>query len=133
VGLHVPNPTEFRYGLKWIMGIKLLENPIACSACATMHDSYGRHAVTYCRSGAITRCHNLLRDVVKAKATTAGCKVLPEQTIPSNHALRPEDLLIQEGRQTLSPGLYSVYTINASESNPELRIANESSTLSQSV
>ena len=138
------SPTEFRYGLKWIMGIKLLENPIACSACATMHDSYGRHAVTCRRSGAITRCHNLLRDVVKAIATTAGYKVLPEQTIPSNHALRPADLLIQHWKECKPLALdFTVSTPSfASESNPELRIAAsmldhacqmKSSTLSQSV
>ena len=88
------SPTEFRYGLKWILGVALVDNPTRCVACSTVQDCYGRHAVTCRRSGAITRCHNLLRDVTKAIAISAGYTVLSEQTIPNNPAFRPADILI---------------------------------------
>ena len=54
-----PNPwvsmssTEYRYGLKWILGVELLEQPTVCTACSMLQDCYGRHAVTCRRSGAI--------------------------------------------------------------------------------
>ena len=72
----------------------LVDNPTRCVACSTVQDCYGRHAVTCRRSGAITRCHNLLRDVTKAIAISAGYTVLSEQTIPNNPAFRPADILI---------------------------------------
>jgi len=120
------SPAEYRYGLKWILGVELLEQPTAvCSACSMPQDCYGRHAVTCRRSGAITRCHNLLRDVAKSIAAAAGYTVLSEQTIPSNHALRPADILIhnwKEGKPLALDFTVSTPSLNA-DSDPELKIA----------
>ena len=126
-----PNPwvsmssTEYRYGLKWILGVELLEQPTVCTACSMLQDCYGRHAVTCRRSGAITRCHNLLRDVAKSISVAAGYTVFSEQTIPSNHALRPADILIhnwKEGKPLALDFTVSTPSLNA-DSDPELKIA----------
>ena len=71
------------------------------------------------------RCHNLLRDVAKSIAVAAGYTVFSEQTIPSNHALRPADILIhnwKEGKPLALDFTVSTPSLNA-DSDPELKIA----------
>ena len=89
-----PSPSEFRAGLKWILGERIATNPFPCPHCGTTVDVLGTHLVTCTRSGDIGRGHYLLRDVVYEAATAAGFTTSTEVPLPGRADLIPADILI---------------------------------------
>ena len=85
---------EFRFALRWILGVQVSRNACWCTFCGARQDQFGRHAVTCLRTGAITHYHNVLRDTVQAILIAAGYTTLREQALPSSPSLRPADLLV---------------------------------------
>ena len=89
-----PTATDFRWALRWTLGLPLREGDYACPFCGARADSRGVHAVCCQRTGDITRSHNFLRDTVRDVLVTAGYTVLKEQPLPKRSELRPADLLV---------------------------------------
>ena len=86
--------TEFRAGLKWILGEPIAARPFPCPHCGATVDVLGTHLVTCTHSGDISRGHYLLRDVVCEAAATAGFTTLTEVSLPGRPDLIPADILI---------------------------------------
>ena len=97
------NAEEFRCGLKWIMGIPFRHTSYRCPDCGRAADEYGVHAVTCLRSGAIGRCHTLLRDTLGTLLLQAGIPAVWEPRLPPGSATSTE----QAGDQAIyvSPGV----------------------------
>ena len=70
-----PMATEFRWALRWTLGLPLRDSDYNCPFCGGRADSRGLHAVCCQRTGDITSAHNLLRDTVRDILTTAASKV----------------------------------------------------------
>ena len=92
--LERPTVAEFRWALRWTLGIPLREQEYACPFCGARADARGVHAVCCQRTGDITRAHNFLRDTVRDILAMAGYTVLKEQPLVKHAELRPADLLL---------------------------------------
>ena len=89
--MHAP---EFRFGLRWILGIPFRNSPYICPDCGREADPLGIHATTCQRSGAITRGHNTLRDCLARLFSEAGISVEMEQSPADMPDRRPADILL---------------------------------------
>ena len=75
-------------GSNGFWGWSYLNSPLYAQLVLCYKIFYWRHAVTCRRSGAITRCHNILRDVAKSIAVSIyGTRRLSPVTIPSDQQI----------------------------------------------
>ena len=85
--------TEYRFALRWILGIPLRDLDYVCPDCARPADALGIHAVCCQRTGNISRGHTTLRDTLAEILRRAHCEVLLEQS-PAGSKDRPADILV---------------------------------------
>ena len=96
------SPTDFRAGIRVVLGIPLGASGYTCWDCMAPADVHGHHAVRCTQSGAHSRGHYSVVNTIRDIAQYCGISTMTEQVIPdTSHvtALRPADLLLSlEGK-----------------------------------
>lgn len=84
---------EARYGIRWVLGIPLVDEPYLCPWCERPADRLGLHAAACEASGAVARGHTAVKCVLADLYRAAGAHVDTEQG-PEDRNRRPADLLV---------------------------------------
>ena len=94
LGLHL-RPAEFNVSVKYRLGMKVIPFEGQCSACPSVSDTLGDHAVSCGWGGERIARHDAIRDCLYATCTQAGLGPTREDRalIPGNEA-RPADIFL---------------------------------------
>ena len=89
-------PEEYRFALRWVLGVPIQPGPYRCPSCGVMADRYGRHAVSCHLSGAAGRGHNVFKLTLASLYRLCGCEVsvFTEQGTEGSSE-RPADILVK--------------------------------------
>ena len=87
------NAVEYRYALRWILGVPIRSEAYMCQDCGAMADATGSHAVACTAVGAAARGHSVAKFLFGSLFRAAGCRAEFEWG-PSNSLERPADILI---------------------------------------
>ena len=129
------SPTDFRAGIRVVLGIPLGDSGYTCWDCMAPADARGFHAVRCTQSGAHSRGHYSVVNTIRDIAQYCGLSTMTEQAIPGTSpqvtSLRPADLLVSlEGKHlalditVVSPPLIPIHMATSltgpSRSNAQL-------------
>ncbi len=59
---------DFRFAVKWLLGLPIIPQPILCPACQDTFDIFGDHALCCQQGNDRTHLHNSIRDVLASVA-----------------------------------------------------------------
>ena len=90
---------EFRFALRYVMGLLLRNEVYICEECGRTGDFYGAHAVSCLRIGDIGRGHTCLKFALDQLLSHSGCTTVVKHPLPDARAdhLKAMDIVITSG------------------------------------